>query len=246
MLRILHKLEVQLKRLRQVTSRMKARDEEFFEKCVEAQLAKDHLRATMYANECAEIRKMAQTVLSSELAIEQAMIRFQTIGELDDVLIAVAPITSIIEETKGKLVDVIPSVASKLDEVNAMLGDAMKEVGGVPSRSLKVQSPNKEAAKVLEEANRFAEQKIRERFPELPQKMEQEAFEVMEEPIALTVEGAEETRKMPTVDRRVFDYIKKHNGNVSIMQCAFDLEVAPREVERVILRLEREGKVSIQ
>ena len=247
MLRIMHKLEVQLKKLEQVSQRLKSRDEEFFQKCVETQLAKDHLRAMIYANECAEIRKMAQIVLSSQLAIEQATIRFQTIGELDDVMIAVAPIASIIQETKGKLVDVIPSVATKLDEVNVMLGDAMKEVGGISAKNFKVQSPNKEAMKVLEEANRVSEQKIRERFPELPQEIEREASGVMEEPIALAVGGTGGLEKMLPIDRRVFEYIKHaRDGNVSIVQCASDLGVTPRDVERVILRLEKEGKVSIQ
>jgi division protein CdvB (Snf7/Vps24/ESCRT-III family) len=157
MLQIIHKLDVQFKKLQQISSKLKKRDEEFFEKCVEAQLANDRFRAVMYANECAEIRKMAQIVLSSELAIEKAMIRFQTIGELDDVLFAISPVASIIQDIKGKLVDVIPSVANRLEEVNLMLGEAIQKTGNIKPPTAMIKSSNKEATSILTEANRIAE-----------------------------------------------------------------------------------------
>jgi len=37
---------------------LQQRDKEMFQKCIEAQFARDIPRARIYANECAEIRKM--------------------------------------------------------------------------------------------------------------------------------------------------------------------------------------------
>ena len=246
MLQIIHKLDVQFKKLQQISSKLKRRDEEFFEKCVDAQLENDRFRALMYANECAEIRKMAQIVLSSELAIEKAIIRFQTIGELDDVMFAISPIASIIQDIRGKLVGVIPSVANRLEEVNLMLGEAIEKTGNIKPPTALLQSSNEEATNILKEANQIAESKIKEKFPELPKDIAlQRAQSEKGGPIALLSSGYSDKNKMPSTDKRVFSYLKDHDGNISILQCASDLRLSPEDVERVILKLKEEGKVSI-
>ncbi|MCK4243460.1 hypothetical protein KAX03_01120 [Candidatus Bathyarchaeota archaeon] len=245
--KIIHKLDVQLKKLQQISSKLKVRDQEFFKKCVDAQVSNDRFRAVMYANECAEIRKMAQIVLTSELTIEKAVIRFQTIGELDDVLFAISPIASIIQDIQGKLVGVIPSVANRLQEVNIMLSEAMEKTGNINPTISQIQSSNEEATEILNEANRIAELKIQEKFPELPKEIAlQSISEQKEGPIALSIGSNFIQKKMSSFDKKVFEYLKEHDGRISILQCASNLKVAPADVEKVILKLREEGKVSIE
>jgi division protein CdvB (Snf7/Vps24/ESCRT-III family) len=45
---------------------LKEREKETFEKCVEAQMARDENLASMYANQCAEIRKLIDSTVSNE------------------------------------------------------------------------------------------------------------------------------------------------------------------------------------
>src|SRR5574337_342955 len=56
----IYRLKVQQNKLENAALRMQQHDKEIFDKCVNAQLAHDSARAAMYANECAEVRKIAK------------------------------------------------------------------------------------------------------------------------------------------------------------------------------------------
>ena len=64
----MYKLRVQNGRLEQAYQRMQNHYNDVFRKCTNAVLNKDSTRASIYANECAEIRKMCQTILRSQFA----------------------------------------------------------------------------------------------------------------------------------------------------------------------------------
>jgi division protein CdvB (Snf7/Vps24/ESCRT-III family) len=227
---------------------LKRRDSHFFNKCIDAQLNNSYDRAILYANECAEIRKLAKLLISSELALEKAIIRLQTISELSDVVGTIIPILGIVQETKGRLKGVIPSVTGRLDEVSGMLNSSIMEMGSVQASTPGSRSLNPEVKTILEEANTVAEEEIREKFPELPQELH--AIEVEDEariPVALTATGVE----IPLQDRallkkQVYSYIKDQDGKLSVVQCASYLGVFPTDVEKAILRLKNEGKIILE
>src|SRR5207244_2059674 len=68
---VVYKLKVQQNRLEGANMKTQQHDKTLFDKCVQAQMNHDTARSTMYANEIAEIRKMAKITLRSELALEQ-------------------------------------------------------------------------------------------------------------------------------------------------------------------------------
>ena len=72
-------LKVQQKKLEKVVTKMQQQDNELFNKCVSAQMANDTVRATMYASECAKVRKMTARILRSQLALEQLSLRLEMI-----------------------------------------------------------------------------------------------------------------------------------------------------------------------
>ena len=184
-------LDTTLNKLRHISLGLKKRDQRFLDRCIEAEMNKNHVKAVIYANECAEVRRLAGLFISSELALEQAILRLQTISEVSNVMVAVRPILSIVQETKGRLAGIIPSVAGRLDEVNTVLRSSMSEMGSIYSSEASIKS-DEEAIKILKEANEAAEEKIRERFPELPQELEapEEPTEARI-PVALTALGAD-------------------------------------------------------
>src|SRR3989475_8340243 len=57
---VIYRLKVQQNRLEGANMKTQQHDKTLFEKFVQAQMAKDTARSTMYANEIAEIRKMAK------------------------------------------------------------------------------------------------------------------------------------------------------------------------------------------
>lgn len=239
-------LEASLNKLKQISLGLKRRDDKFFLRCIEAQIEGDRVHAVMYANECAEVRKLAQLVLSSELALEQAILRLQTIEKLSNAIGAIVPIVGIVNETKGRLLGVVPAIANKLDDVNTVLSNSLREMGTVPFRGPGLQTTSDEAMKVLEEANAAAEEKIRERFPALPADiLTPDGTDQARVPVALTATGGDQWEVETALKQQVYDYIKQCNGQLSIIQCASYLGVFPTDVERAILKLKEEGKITL-
>src|SRR5881296_3451624 len=196
----LYRLATQKEKLEHMSSRLQQRDKEMFQRCIGAQLSKDSAHAALYANECAEIRKMAHITLSSELALE-----------------------GVVRETRGRIAGVIPEVATELGEVNNMLSDMELETGEIPDQGADVQTSSDEAKKVLEESSAIASQQMKERFPELPSPEPRQATTVPRPqapepriPIAVTSSGGMEEEAEVPLEDRVLGYIKTHNGELSV------------------------------
>ena len=169
--RIIHaqyQVRSMISRLDVYISKLQERDRTLFERVIEALQAKDQMRATMYANEVAEIRKVVKTLLTTQLALEQVALRLETVTELGDIYVNLMPVVGVISELRRVIKGVMPELGFELGE----LGESLQEVvitsgeftGGVGISA--TSSP--EARKILEEAQLIAEQKMKEKFPELP------------------------------------------------------------------------------
>jgi len=164
----IYRLKVQQNKLESASVRMQQHDKDIFAKCVSAQMSHDSARAAMYANECAEVRKIAKVMLQSQLALEQVAIRLETIEEFGDVARMMGPVTTVVQSVKNQIANVIPEVGFELNEVGELLNSFVVEAGEPIAESYDVGASNEEAQKILGEANAVAEQHIRDKFPELP------------------------------------------------------------------------------
>ncbi len=225
--------------------RLQQRDKEMFQRCIGAQLSRDNAHAALYANECAEIRKMAHITLSSELALERVTLRLQTIEEFGDIMAQIAPVIGVVRETRGRIAGVIPEVASELGEVNNMLSDMSMEAGEVQDQGVDLTASSGEARRVLEESSVIASQQMREKFPELPvpepRPVPAAAPVETRIPVAVTATGFE-TLAVPLEDR-VLDYIKSHNGELNVSSCSSDLAVQSDDVRRSLQKLRDDGRI---
>ncbi|MEM2226500.1 MAG: Snf7 family protein [Candidatus Bathyarchaeia archaeon] len=164
----IHRLNVQVKRLEGTLRRMEGKDRELRNKCVQAQMQKDFARATMYANECAEIRKIAKILLTSQIALERTSIRLETIQEFGDFLYHMTPVIGVVSIMRDQLEGIVPEISRELAWVNESLEEIVLEAGGVLEGTTPSGEPTEDAKKILEEAALLADQKLREKFPELP------------------------------------------------------------------------------
>lgn len=236
------RLQSQLDKLEHMYSRLQQRDRELFQRCVGAQVSKDLAHAKIYANESAEIRKIAKVVLGSQLALEKVILRLQTVEEFGNIMVQMAPVMSIVKETKSKIAGIVPQVAMELEEVNDTLADLSNEATtDVTSNELPIEATDDEARKVLEETGLIAEQRLKDHFPDLPS---------VEIPGTHPVPIAE-TASAPTVfngdlQDQVYWYAKQHLGEMSIRTCAKDLGASPEAVQGALERLRENGKVVIE
>ena len=233
------KLNIQLEKLEQMYARLHQRDTELFQRCVGAQLANDPGHARIYANECAELRKIAKVVLGSQLALEKVILRLETVEEFGTIMTQMAPVMSIVKETKSKIAGIVPQVATGLEEVNNMLGDLTSETGEVTANSLPIETTDIEARHVLEETGLIAEQKLRDHFPELPT-IQPTQVDGIPEP-ANAIPNMERD-----IDEQVYEYARKHDEQMSVESCARELGASPSDVKTAIQRLRDNGKVVVE
>ena len=226
-------LNAQHRRLQQLIARLQERDKELFNACTMAKSWNDELHAILYANELAELRKLIKTIMASSLAIEQVILRLETIEQLGDAMVHLGPVIKIIQGLRGQLTNIIPEVATELDNVNKMLGSILVDVGE-PKATEVVAS--EEALKVLQEAEVIAEQRLREKLPELPTVAPEKI------PVAVsttTSVGADD------LEEKLLEYIRRQGGEIVISKCATELKIPPDDIRRALERLASEGKIKL-
>ncbi|MCX8208905.1 MAG: Snf7 family protein [Sulfolobales archaeon] len=163
-----YRINSMVRKLEVYGEKLKSRDQELFNRVVDALMAKDQIRATMYANEVAEIRKIAKAVFLTQVALEQISLRLESVQELGDIAVNLAPVVELIRDLRIAVKDVLPEIGIELGEVHDLLNETMIEIGevvGVPGTGI---AASAEARKILEEARVVAEQRMKEMFPSLP------------------------------------------------------------------------------
>jgi division protein CdvB (Snf7/Vps24/ESCRT-III family) len=161
------KLKMQVDKLDQVSARMMERDKSLFNKVVDAFTKHDMDRATLYANELAELRKMSKIILFSKLSLEKVLLRLETIRDVGDLVVAMAPVMGVVRAVKSSLAGILPDAERELGELADVLGGLVSDIGELTGYSPTLEA-SEEAQKILEEAMTVAEQRMREKLPEIP------------------------------------------------------------------------------
>ena len=164
----IYRLKTQKYKIADSSAKMQQRDRDYFNKCVTAQMAKDSARAAMYANECAEVRKMAKTTLRCELALEQITLRLETVEQFGDLAATMGPVVGVVQAIKNQIQGVMPQVSYELGVIGETLNGVVIEVGEATGSGYDISTSSEEAQRIMTEANTIAEQRMKERFPELP------------------------------------------------------------------------------
>ncbi|MGH9919571.1 MAG: Snf7 family protein, partial [Nitrososphaerales archaeon] len=129
----------------------------------------DNQRASVFANELAEVRKMGKMVTQSRLALEQIVLRLSTITEMGDIVSTLAPATSIVRSVKQDITGVMPDVSSEMGEVSSLLNGILVDAGSIGGSTLNFEVANEEAERALSEAAAVAESRMKEKFPDIPE-----------------------------------------------------------------------------
>jgi division protein CdvB (Snf7/Vps24/ESCRT-III family) len=155
-------------------TKIRDRDASLFSKTVAAVQRHENQRASMFANELAEVRKVGKMVTQSRLALEQILLRLNTITELGDIVTTLAPATSIVRNVKQDLMGIMPDAEGEMGEVSSLLSGILVEAGSMGGYSLNFETANEEAEKALAEAAAVAESRMKERFPDIPESVDTE------------------------------------------------------------------------
>ncbi len=164
---VIYRIRTQRNKIESMSLMMQRRDKEFFDKCVTARASGDMPRANLYAEECAEVRKMAKITLNSELALDQLIFKLETAEMMGDIAYLVHPIKNVVATVGQQIQHMMPDVSFELSQINETLEGIMVNAGDVTESMAPAGIHTAEADKIIQEADTLAEQKIKSRFPEL-------------------------------------------------------------------------------
>src|SRR5512135_2170347 len=164
----IRKLDLQINRLDQANERFTQKDKTLFAKLVDAYAKHDTAHANIYANELAEVRKMAKLTMNARLALDQVSLRIKTVTEFGDIVSTLGPAIGVLRSIGGGMCGVLPEAENELGEIGNMLSGLMFDAGTSCGSSLNFDNVNEDASKILAEAATVAEQKVSANFPDLP------------------------------------------------------------------------------
>jgi division protein CdvB (Snf7/Vps24/ESCRT-III family) len=164
----IRQIQVQVSKLDSTTNRLRERDNLIFNKVVSAIQKHDMPHASVFANELAEIRKMGKMVTQAKIALEQIVLRLNTVQELGDIVVTLTPAMAVIRNVKAGLVSVLPEADHEIGEISGLLSSILVDAGQLGGYTLNFEAANEDAEKILAEASAVAEQRMKDKFPDLP------------------------------------------------------------------------------
>ena len=230
------KLKEQQDRLDEAIRRLKERDKELFEKVVRAQIEGDVARATIYAQEISDIRKMIKIIYTAYLAIEKVRLKLDTVHELQGVFLVLIPVAKILGELKDQIKGVTPEVALALDSITSSVNSIAIETGAISERSVVPAMVDEQAKQILDEAQKMAEVKVREILPELPHPPTE-----LPKPRAQAIQI-----KRQLTEDMLLDYIRSTGGFLDLEYISKNYGVDKVEVLNLLKRLEQKGLIALE
>lgn len=153
--------KVHLIRLR-LSNRIKEMDfryKEIFEQVVKAHVERDSERASLYAQEIAELRRTLRKLTKAELLLEAVAYRLEAVKDLKDVGILLTPMKSLLSQAGDELSGLAPSISEGINDLVDSIEDLSIKAGSIPEAGGVGTELNAEAKKILEEASLIASQR---------------------------------------------------------------------------------------
>ena len=249
-------IELHRRELESLRVKLEQRRKSLFETTVKAMMAKDQAKASVYANEWAELRKVGKVVYASELALTQVVLRLESIVDVGDVMSHMSMAFKVLRKVNKTVQGLVPSLDQASDEINNTLTETMAEMGNVsPTITLNLQTADGE--ELVEQARKLAEERADEMKRTLaltPRQIQRNSqVEGGRVPLLATGEEDEEeaallgtiyrTPAVHEVEEQVLQYAAIHNGSVDITDASSMLKMPTDDVEQAMLKLLSEGKV---
>jgi len=186
----MRRLQAQKGNLELAATRLRNRDEALFETCARIINNGEMERATIYAREIAEIRKITYIVTESQLAVEQVILRLETIKEIGDILKDLNPVLATVQGIAKRLDTIMPEVTLELNNMNSTIAETLATTTLNSTPPITPTEVNlKGTEEILSEVSAFAEEMLKKRLPEPPKPVIQErvrSTEKVKQLVALT------------------------------------------------------------
>ncbi|MEM2111322.1 MAG: hypothetical protein QXX08_05520 [Candidatus Bathyarchaeia archaeon] len=252
-------------RLEMTYLKLDKRNKELFDACSSCLSKGLKAKATIYANEISEIRKIMSTLGNAQLAVERAILRLETLKTVSPTLEELKGVFSDVKNALGLMANAMPSLTPEL----ANLNNAVNELIDATQFTLESREPvvvkDEYTEAILQEASDFLAQELQKKIPEPPiEPALREPEKVTKPMIALAADGSELYFNDKNVviedggafisyeapsslsEELILDYIERNHGNMNIAKCAKELNMAPAKVLESLEALSKNGKIKIE
>jgi len=252
-------------RLELASSKLSKRDEDLFEACSFYMGKGSKARATVYANEIAEIRKVLSFVQHTQLAVERAILRLDTLKVVSPTLESLEGAFSDVKNALGLVANVMPSITPEIGRLTSVVDEILAGTQFTLDEYTPAIVVDESAEAIIKEAADVAEQELKARIPEPPVEVKVPRAATPVRPlVALSADGTEvvvnqngsviqgngssDTFDVSSflIEELVMDYIERNNGDMNVSRCSQELNLPSGKVLEVLEVLNRKGKITIQ
>ncbi|MDK6028246.1 hypothetical protein QPL79_02560 [Ignisphaera sp. 4213-co] len=252
-------------KLEEVKKRLKDRDDELLTSAVKALNMNDRERASIYAAEIAEVRRLIKYVQIALLAVERLLERMKTMNIVNDIRV-LSTTLGVLNELKAMFSNTMPELASTLDtivnNVNAIVAQTQ-----TPEFNISLVPETKEVKEILKEIESQAEEKVKSTLSPIPVQLESVINSVTQEDIIsiskIVEKGTSATATIPTafvtrkhqyvpssgidsgIEYQIYSYIVSNKGMIKIDECARIFGISKDDVITILKRLEQKGLIKI-
>lgn len=242
-------IELHRRELENLRQRLEQRRKMLYDTAVKAYSNNDRSKASVYANEWSELRKVVKVVYASELALTQVILRLESIVDVGDVMLHLTTAFKILRKVSKTVSGLVPSLDQASSEITNTLSETMVQMGTIsPSISINVNSES--AEELVEQARKYAEEKadnLRKVISSPPSSID----DIAEGKVKLLETGEDEEESIlgyvystpKNAEEQVLKYASIHDGNIDVTDASNVLNLPPDEVEKAVLKLLSEGKV---
>ncbi|BCU68496.1 cell division protein [Sulfolobales archaeon HS-7] len=222
----------QMDKLDGVKRRLEERDKELFRRLKVAHLDEDKLRASIYAQEIAELRNMIKIVYTAYLTLEKIRLRLEKAQTMQEIGMNLYSTSKAISLIVDKVKKAVPELAIGFENLNSNLNEivANSKIPIIDTSSLSIM--DQQARQIYEEASKLAEDQMKTKLQEISNTF----------PHVPSTEGHIQSYN-PISETDVLFYITTH-GNIFDIDDFCKTYNADREtVIRVLERMSKEGKI---
>ena len=166
--RILVELDLSYNAIEEVARKMQRRYNELYTQALRAVTEKNIARATIYANEMVEIKKIYRRLRIALTFIEQLKLRVGTLSELDKIRPSLIEFQRLLGLLKPQIAPIVPNVAVSLErvmgEINTITGATSTPE---PILEHTVKPDSREASELLKKIIADADKSVDETLPQM-------------------------------------------------------------------------------
>ena len=249
-------IELHRRELETLRARLELRRKSLFDTTVKALMTKDKSKASVYANEWTELRKVGKVVYASELALTQVILRLESIVDVGDVMAHMSMAFKVLRKVNKTVQGLVPSLDQASSDINSTLTETMAEMGNVsPSINLNISTESGE--ELIEQAKLLAAQRGEEMTKTLsanPRQIQKDA-ETFEDRVPLLASGDEDEEELSQLgtlfrnsaprdaEEQLLQYAAIHDGKVDVTDATGVFSLPADDVEQAMLKLVSEGRV---